>query len=165
MTELGKIVKAQGVKGEVKVALSIDEGIDLANLSCVFIDNVSYSIISFRSNAGFAYILLSGIKDRNTAGLYVNKICYIPTDIIKYKKGTMLIKDVLNCTVKFENGKIVGTISQIVPNNASDIYYVATPNGMVVFPFIKKLLIKADLDLKEIIICEKVFKEVSFYEN
>lgn len=166
MTQLGVIVKVQGVKGEVKIKLTIDSGIDISKLNCIYIDGINHSIISYRSNAGFAYILLNSINDRNTAQLYVNKICFIPNEQAQLKKDTMLTKDVIGCTVLLDNGDIIGTICEIVPNiHSADVYYVSTSKGVLVFPFIKKLVSKIDLASKSFVLKEQVFKEVSFYEN
>ncbi len=74
---VGKVLKAQGIKGEVKVLSFMDTPGVLCDLPYLIIDDKRYLIIKSRQDKTSAYLLLDGIEDRNAAELLRNKDVYI----------------------------------------------------------------------------------------
>ena len=63
---IATILKAQGIKGEVKMASLFDNAF-LLSLKTVFIDDKTYQVKKIRSDGKFLYVLLDGVNDRNQA--------------------------------------------------------------------------------------------------
>ena len=70
---IGKIVKAQGIKGEVKVMPITSDIQRFKKINYCFINNIKYTITHVRIGAdNFAYLTFSEITDRNAAELLIH---------------------------------------------------------------------------------------------
>ena len=68
--EIGEVLKPQGIRGEVKIRTFTDENVPVSRLKRLFIGGEEYKVLSFRDGeAGFAYLGLRGVPDRNAAEL------------------------------------------------------------------------------------------------
>ena len=74
---IGRIVKPQGLKGEVKLQLSTNNLAVFNNLKEIYIGNSSAKIEHLRLKGNFVYIKLKGIDDIDKAELLRGKEVYI----------------------------------------------------------------------------------------
>ena len=65
--DIGEIVKAQGIRGEVKVKPLVRDFSLLNDMDTLIIDTIPFKVESFSVRNGFAYYLFSGVSDRNRA--------------------------------------------------------------------------------------------------
>ena len=63
------ILKPQGIRGELKVKAMTDSADTLEAFNSVLIDGAEYSVLSLRCSGEFAYIVLKGVADRDSAEL------------------------------------------------------------------------------------------------
>ena len=78
--ELGKIVKPQGVKGEIKVAVSGDAFSRIKNVKTVVIEEKEYRVIGKKSVDNAVILSLFGITDRNSAEILRGKSVFVKKD-------------------------------------------------------------------------------------
>ena len=135
------------------------------DLEKVYIDGVEYKILSSRVSSE-VFLALSGIADRNAAETYRNKEVYALKDDLPLEEDRWFIVDILGCAVSFEDGSVLGKVSDITTRGSTDIFTVDCISGKhVMFPFIEDLVVSVDIEGKSIIIKKSRFAEVCLYED
>lgn len=164
---IGKIIKAQGIKGELKVKPLTDDVLRYNKLKTVIIGGANYLVRRSRTDGGFAYLSLGGIDERNKAELLVGEdVCVDRENAVKLPSDTYFIADVIGCEVLTDTGRRVGKVSYVYQNGAADVYEVKCENkSIVMFPFITALNAKVDVLQKKIIVNEQEFNRVAVYED
>ena len=106
---IGKIVKPQGVKGELKLATSIDNNDMLKNITTVFVgeNGEECEVVKIVYRLGFIYLTIKNCTDRNMAELYRNKKVYAQKQQIQTKQNEFLVEDLIGLDVYDENGDYV----------------------------------------------------------
>lgn len=162
--EIGKITKAQGIKGEVKLLCYVDDAHMLKSVKTVFIGQNSHKVLKCRPDGNFCYLLLEGISDRNTAESLREWVVYAEKDSLTLDKGRYFIEDLLGCTVVLTNGACVGKVVDILQYGAADVYMCEGEKN-VSFPFLKDLVVSVDIQRQIITLDENRFEEVCVYED
>ena len=158
---IGKILKPQGIRGEVKVYPYTDDAEVFGELSRVFIGGEEYKILHARCGDGMAYLSLRGVPDRNAAELLRDKELSIPRDEAPaLEEGSYYIADLLGSEVVTDTGKLLGTLKDI-RQAATDIYTLGTDKGEVLFPTATGVVLHVEVENKKITVSEKRFKEVA----
>jgi 16S rRNA processing protein RimM len=76
-----------------------------------------------------------------------NETLYALREDFELEDGEFFIADVIGLDViDFENGKVYGTVSEIINRGASDIYVVNTPNGERMIPAVEQFIISVDIE-------------------
>ncbi|MDE6411465.1 MAG: ribosome maturation factor RimM [Clostridia bacterium] len=158
---IGKILKPQGIRGEVKVLPYTDGAEIFCDLKRVFIDGAEYKILNARAGEGLAYLALRGVPDRNAAELLRDKELTLPRDEApEPEEGSYYIADLLESEIVTDTGKVLGILKDI-RQAATDIYTLQTESGEVLFPAAKGVVLSIDIQNKKMTVSEKRFKEVA----
>ncbi len=138
MIEIAKIVKPQGIKGEVKALPSTNVvGIFDVLTECLVGNKVmQIEHISFRQ--GFLYIKFNGINTRNDAENLRNQIIKVEKSLLEDMKGEdeFLVDDLIGMLIYDENGSLVGQILDILNYGASDILILEKDSHSYQVPFV-----------------------------
>jgi len=162
---LGVIVKAQGIKGEVKVKPYTDTPDVLCRLKHVTIEGIEYDIEKSRCDKNMAYFKLHGIDDRDMAEKFRGKELYTNKDNApKLPKDRHYITDLLNCSVYDDNKEYLGELINILQNGANDVYVIKNQMGEILVPVLKSVIKEIDINKKEIILIKARLLEVALYE-
>lgn len=162
---IGTIVKTVGLKGEMKVNPFSDDLKNLLKLKKVFIDDIEYKIISSRIAGNMWVISLNKIFSVEDAENFCGFEIYIErSDAKSLSEYEYYIADMKNCDVIID-GKNIGKVVNIDSFGAADVYTVKGIEKMIMFPFLKKLIISVDLETKKITLDKQVFDEVAVYED
>ncbi len=162
---VGEIVKAQGIKGELKVKPLTDDISRFKKLKKVYVCGVLYEIKSLRICDGFVYVALSGIVDRNAAEKLSKKEMQIDrSDAIDLPENTYFISDIIGCEVFLSDEKYVGIVDYIYQNGSADVYEVKGEKN-VMFPFLGSLVLSVDIVNKKIVLDKDEFQKVAVYED
>ena len=161
---IGEVLKPQGIRGELKVKTYTDAPEDVKTFGTVQIDGTAYKILSFRVGAdGAAYMGLRGIPDRNAAELFRGKkLEGERADAPDLEEGQYYIVDILGLSCETEEGEFLGTVKDIT-NLSSDIYTIEKAGKNILFPAIKGVVVKVDLENKKLIVNKARFAEVAVY--
>lgn len=158
---VGKIVKPQGIRGEIKVLPYTDGAEDFQKFKRVFIDGAEYKVLNVRTGDGMAYLALRGVADRNAAELFRGKELTLPREEApEPEEGSYYIADLIDSEIVTDTGKVLGTLKEI-RQAATDIYTLQTESGEVLFPTAKGVVLNVDVVNKKITVSEKRFKEVA----
>lgn len=160
---VAKILKPQGVRGEIKVMTYTDSPADLQALDRVYIGGNCYKVLKVRPQPGdCAFITLASIADRNAAeplrGLDVE---VEREDIPALPEGTYYIADVIGCKVLTEEGEDLGVVTEITPAR-TDVYEYEKPDGKkVVFAAVDGVIISTDIQRKTLVVDKSRLAEVA----
>lgn len=166
---IGQMVKPQGVKGEIKVKVLSEDENRFLDLKTIFIkDKDSYKPLEVSSSdtrGEFAYITLNGVTNRNEAEKYRNMYIYINREnALKLENGRYFICDLIGIEIYTEKDEHIGILADILQNGGADVY-VVKGNKQLMFPALKRLIIKTDIESKKIIVDSRVLSEVAVYED
>ena len=164
--KIGLIVKPQGIKGELKVQPLNDDITRFKNLKEVLIDQKAYHVTKAVIGGGVVFLSLSGIYDRDTAATFRGKFLEVERcNAIPLPEGRYFIVDIIGCVLLTDNGSHVGEIVDVTEAR-TDIFTVKCESGVIMrFPFLKDMIVKVDVENKEIIVKAKRLSEVACYEN
>lgn len=163
--EIGKVLKAQGIKGEIKISCYVDSAEMLVGLKQVYIGTKAYAVEKIRLDGSFCYILLNGVTDRNAAEAIRNWTVYADKASISVPKDRYFIDDLVNCTVYLDDGKRVGVVQDVLQYGSADVFVCAGDEKGVSFPFLKDLVLDVNIERKTMTLCSKRFAEVVVYED
>ncbi len=161
---IGEVLKPQGIRGELKIKTFTDFPEDIKSFGTVFIDDTPYKILSFRVGTdGAAYVGLRGIPDRNAAELFRGKkIEGAREDAPALEEGQYYIVDIIGLSCETEDGEALGKVTNI-QNLSSDIYTIEKAGKSILFPAVKGVVKKVDLDNQKLIVDKKIFDEIAVY--
>ena len=161
---IAEVLKPQGIRGEIKVKTFTDTPENVKAFKIVYIDGNPYKILSFRvGNDGAAYLGLRGVPDRNAAELLRGKtIEGEREDAPALEEGQYYIVDILGLLCETEEGEALGTVTDI-SNFSSDIYTIEKAGKKILFPAVKGVIKRVDLENKKLIVDKTVFDEIAVY--
>ena len=136
--ECGKIINTHGCRGDVKAEPWTDTPRDLIDLGRVFIGDgedkkeikiLRGSVMQWR----FLLLSLEGVESMDAADALRNTVLYAAREDFHLAEGQYFLSDALGLPVydtrEGREGNLLGTVTDISPNAASDIYTVKTPDG------------------------------------
>ena len=168
--EIGKILKPQGLQGEVKVQPVTDNPSRFLSLAYVYMKSGSaYKKVAVRSvsvREGLAYLSLEGVTDRAVAEKLRDELLYIDrAHAVKADPDAVFIADLIGCRVLDENGVDVGVIRDVLQLGANDVYEIATPRGMLWLPALRDVATNIDVASEHITVDSKRMAETAVCEN
>ena len=161
---IAEVLKPQGIRGELKIKTYTDAPEDVRAFKTVYIDQNAYKVLSFRVGEGrFAYLGLRGIPDRNAAELLRGKkIEGDREEAPALEEGRYYIVDILGLTAVTEDGDVLGTVKDISPLS-SEVYTLEKDGKQILFPAVRGVVKKVDLENRRLIVDKKRFNEVAVY--
>ena len=161
---IAEVLKPQGIRGELKIKTYTDAHEDVRAFKTVYIDKNAYKVRSFRVGEGsLAYLGLRGIPDRNAAELLRGKkIEGDREEAPALEEGRYYIVDILGLTAVTEDGDVLGTVKDISPLS-SEVYTLEKDGKQILFPAVRGVVKKVDLENRRLIVDKKRFNEVAVY--
>lgn len=165
LLEIGKVLKPQGLKGELKIEPTIHDMDYFKSLKSVIIDGKTYEVKASFVRQGFVYITFKGLEDINLVESLRNKKLKVERDNApKLDYNEFFIVDMIGINVVDENGKNYGEVIDIDQFGAADVYTIKGRNGIHTFPFIKDMVISVDVQGKTLLVKSDKIKEVMVWE-
>jgi len=163
---LGVIVKAQGIKGEVKVKPYTDTPDVLCHLKNIFIEGSEYDIVSGRCDYTMTYLKIKGVDDRDMAETFRGKEIYVDkSKAPKLPNDRYYIDDLIGCSVYDDTGELLGRLTNIMQNGANDVYAIKGAKGEILVPVLKSVVDNIDIHKREITLKKERMMEVAVYED
>ena len=140
---VGKIIKPQGIKGEVKIFPSIDIPAIFNGKHKLYIEKRETPIKSATHRLGYAYVMFEEIIDRNMAENYRNKKVYIAKEEFeKLAVDDFLVEDLVGMLIYDEKNEYVGQIMDLTNYGFDDIVIIKEENHIYEVPFRKAIFKK-----------------------
>lgn len=160
MLTIAKIVKPQGIKGEVK-AMPLTNVLAVFKLikSC-YIDGKEYKILRLNFRQNFLYITLDGITTRNDAETLRGKSVSIEKELLEKAKGDyeFLLDDLIGMVLYDTDGNLVGQIVDVENYGATDNFIIEHDGRTIQVPFLKEVFL---IDGDKLVVDKKKFDEVA----
>lgn len=158
--EIAKVLKPQGIRGEIKVECFISDINFLKKLKTFEIENKIYNIKSIRSDGKYAYILTQEIADRNMAETLRNKTLIALKPEANTEEHEYFISDLVDCCVVDELNNIIGFIDSVEKYTSTPIINLMIGGMRKSFPFLERLLKDVDIQNKKIVVYKDKIEEV-----
>lgn len=166
--ELGRILKPQGVKGEVKFDAYTDDLARFEMLTFAYFKEADYirvEIEKSRTDAHYAYLKLKGYDDRDAAEKLRGKALYVDrAHAAELPEGSYYIMDLIGCAIKDDSGTQIGILQDIIQNGAADVYVVKMENGSCMFPSVPHVVLSKDVENGVIVVDAQRLDEVAVYD-
>lgn len=164
--QIGKAVNTHGFRGDVKMQTWSDCPEDVTFLDRLYrLVNGSYKVMNIEKctvHKGMVLIKFEGVDDFDSANALREEVFYADRDDMKLEEGSFFIADLIGVSViDADNGKVYGTLKEVMQYGIHDIYTVKTSKGDVLIPavseFVKKIVPEEGIFVKPI---EGMFDEV-----
>ena len=153
MLQVGVVVKAHGVRGELKVFRTTDSPQRFQDLSHVYLDTGredyrECKILGVKSVNKFAVLKLEGISSMDEAESYRGKTLWIPREEAQpLGEDEYYIGDLIGMDVVLEDGSPFGVLKDVMETGANDVYVVKTTQGKeVLLPAIGECISDVDVE-------------------
>ncbi|MGD9897971.1 MAG: ribosome maturation factor RimM [Calditrichaceae bacterium] len=153
MYVIGKFIKPQGIKGELKAEIITSFPERFTGLKKVYInekESQAYSIESVRLSDRFVFIKLKDINTREEAESLRNEYLYIPDDELKdLDEDEYYIHDLLGIKIYDEQDVLLGELIDVESISSNDIYTMKSVDGReFMIPAIKDVILEVDITKK-----------------
>lgn len=154
---VGKIGKAQGIKGEVRVHPVMDDISSFLSLDKVLTEEKgrperTLNIENARIQKDFCVVKFKEINDRNEAETLNGLDLFIDRDDAgELNDNEYYYSDIIDSRVVTLDGRELGVVADILTTGANDIYSVCDKNGHeILLPAIKDVIKEVDTSNKVI---------------
>lgn len=163
--KVGNVLKAQGIKGEVKARCLLDNAEMLKTVKTLFLDGTAYEVAQIRFDGEFFFVKFVGVGDRNAAEELKNSEIFCEKEDISLPDGRYFVDDILGCRVVLDDGTEVGKVVDVLQYGAADVYVCSDGKKLISFPVLKDLLCSVNVESSRIVLSAKRFGEVAVYDE
>lgn len=140
--KIGKVAKAQGIKGEIKLNLDI-EFEKIKNLEEMTVGGKVFAVEKIGNKPNGVFVKLCCVDDRNCAeslrGLDVE---VERKDLQELAENEFYFEDLIGAKVVDEKGQEIGTIEDIEQYGAADVIVVNQNGRLYSVPFLNDIFIQ-----------------------
>lgn len=161
---IGKVIKPQGIKGEIKVDILPQDKALASKLKEIYLDNKCYKVVSVKNLVNGMFFKLDGVDDRNQAELLRGmQVTFEREKMPKLEQGRYLVSDIIGMEV-IVCDSVVGTVADILQYGAADVYVVKGDKNFM-FPCLKTVLAKVDVENKKLYLNKEILEQIAVYED
>ena len=138
MIEIARILKPQGIKGEVKASPSTNVLAVFKYIKSAVVGEKEFKIDSISLRQGFLYIKFEGVNSRNEAEALRNQPIKIEKQILENIKGQdeFLIDDLIGMIIYDTDGNLVGQILSVINYGSCDIFVLERDGRRYQAPYV-----------------------------
>jgi 16S rRNA processing protein RimM len=145
-TALGRVIRAHGIHGELRVEAFAPGAPNLQKGRRVFVAGQEYRVAQARPERAAWLLKLRGLDDRTTAeklqGLLVEAA---DADVARDDSDSYFIHELIGLRVVTVDGRELGTVTEVMQTGANDVYVATGPKGEVLIPAIGMVVEAIDL--------------------
>lgn len=161
---VGKILKPQGIRGEIKILPLTDEIERFKSVKYLIVKGQARPVLSLRIMENYVYVKLDGVPDRNIAETLRDEYVSVRReDAVKLDEGRYFIVDLIGSKI-YADGEYIGVLDDILQNTRTDVYVVKGVKD-VMFPVVDGLITSTDVVNKRIDVVKARFVEIAVYED
>jgi len=154
---IGKVLKAWGIKGKVKIFSYAESPETFQGLSTLYVHEKGKTIsLELEDVTEHKKGVLLKFKGRNTIEevedltgrtLYMDKRDLPPTE-----NGEYYWFQLIGMTVETDSGKLLGTIKNIMNTGSNDVYVVQQKGRELLIPALQEIILEVDVDRQRMVI-------------
>lgn len=152
---IGHVVRPFGLHGELKVDVLTDYPEQLVRLRTVYLGPHAepWGVEAVRLHKDAALLKLVGCDDRNAAEALRGALVQIARDdAVPLEEDEFYEYQIVGMTVVEQDGTLLGRVTEIISTGANDVYVVVGPDGELLLPAIKSVILKIDLDADQMVV-------------
>ena len=148
LIETGKIVNTHGIHGDVKVVSWAQTPEDLLGITSFYIDGVAHKVELSRIHKGTVLIKFEDVCTCEAAEALKNKVIFADRRDFVLDDREYFIKDLIGLSVvDVDTGKEYGTLKEVLPTGANDVYRVVDESGTErLVPAIRDVIIDTNIE-------------------
>ncbi|MGI6721810.1 MAG: ribosome maturation factor RimM [Anaerovoracaceae bacterium] len=152
--EIGIIVSAVGMKGEVKLKSFAEDPARFEYLESVFIGDEGHRIENVRYKNGMVILKVSGIDDRDAAERVKNRSVYMSEDDLEEAgEGEYYIRDLLGLEVCDDEKGLLGVLEDIRTQTAQPLFCIRDGDGRIIYlPGVPQFIRDVDMENGRILV-------------
>jgi 16S rRNA processing protein RimM len=133
---VGRVLRAWGIRGDVKIAPFTDRPEDFKSYQAVFVGPQCkrYDVKSFRPYQGNWLLHLNGVESRNDAETLHGQEILIEAAQRPRQEGEFFAREVIGLKVRTIDGEELGEVVEILVTGANDVYVVKGDRGEILLP-------------------------------
>ena len=133
---VGRVLRAWGIRGDLKIAPFTDRPEDFMLYRSVFVgpQRKRYDVTSFRPYQGNWLLHLIGVETRNEAAALHGQEILIDVAQRPRQEGEFYAREVIGLKVRTIDGEELGEVTEILVTGANDVYVVKGPRGEILLP-------------------------------
>ena len=148
--EIGQVGATHGVRGEFRLNPWCDGPEFVKKFKTFYRDdkgNQPVKVISCRPHGNVAVVKLEGVDTIEQAKDLRNTVFYIKRSDVNLPEGKWFVSELIGCEVldADDNSKKYGVLKDVEAVVANDIWYIDTPDGEVIIPAIKDVVIRCNV--------------------
>lgn len=146
---IGQVVGVRGLGGELKVRIETDDPERFFDLEWAYLgdERLRFRVSSARLFKGMALIQLEGVPDRTAAEAYRGQFMYVSgAEALALAEGEYYYHQIQGLQVFTDDGEELGRVTDILATGANDVYVVMGPQGELLLPAIKEVILNVDLE-------------------
>ncbi|MCE1254430.1 MAG: ribosome maturation factor RimM [Anaerolineae bacterium] len=151
---VGKLRRPHGIHGEIIMEILTDFPERLGKGKTLYVgeEHESLKLAGARGHDQALLLTFEGFDSPESIGRLRNQIVYVSAkNLPELPEGRYYIHQIINMTVKDEDGQILGTVADVLQTGANDVYVVKTPQGgELLLPVIESVIVEIDPEKKEI---------------
>ena len=147
--ETGRIVTTHGVRGEVKIEPWSDSPETLVKLKTLYLaDGTAMAVERCRAAGAMVICKFKGYDDMDQANRLRGKVVFLDRSDIKLAPGQYFICDLVGLkVVDADTAEEYGTLCEVSPTGANDVYHIRRPDGReTLIPAIPLVVISTDIE-------------------
>jgi 16S rRNA processing protein RimM len=150
---LGRFVKAQGLRGELKLYASDDFWYEVLESKELWVERPSdgdverrpVRIESARPHQAQYVVKLEGIDDRTRAEEEVGGNLFVDLTRLDVELPDRILPfQVIGSIVRTEDGRVIGRVSNVLQSSAQEIYEVTGEAGAVLIPAVPAFIVRRE---------------------
>ena len=151
---VGVISSTHGIRGEVKVYPTTDDPERFLDLDEVILDTGrEHKILEIEGVKFFknqVILKFKGYDNINDIEKYLKKDLLVDREhAVELGENEKFIADLIDMEVVTDEGKVLGTLTDVIETGANDVYAVKTPEGKeILLPAIRDCILDVNVDEK-----------------
>ena len=148
--KIGGIISTHGLKGEVKVYPTTEDVRRYDDLDTVYIEmpqgRLPVHVERVRYFKNLVIVKFRGLdRIEDVESLARCRLCVMRRDAAPLEENEYYIADLIGLSVEDEEGRDLGTLTDVLSTGANDVYVVKGPEREILIPAIRDCILSVDL--------------------
>lgn len=155
---VGKIVKAQGLSGALKISPFSGNTDDLCSFQAILIgrgtvDYPVYTVESWRSHGKFAIVKLREINDRDASEALVGaEVLVLKSQMPSLASDEFYWHEMVGLRVITDQGQELGEVTSLIATGARDVMVVSGHGHEYLIPVLQEIIVRQDNEVGILVI-------------
>ncbi|HEX2171078.1 MAG TPA: ribosome maturation factor RimM [Dehalococcoidia bacterium] len=147
MLVIGRIARPWGLWGDLKVIVETDLPDRFETLRRVYLGGAIYRVRQAKVEGSFVRLALQGVTTREAAEELRDRLIEIPqSEAAPLPEGQYYHFQIVGLRAVTEAGDELGTVAEVLPTGANDVYVVRGDQGEILIPAIGDVVQAIDLE-------------------